>query len=101
MTEITEKDVAESRLSDTYGHVIIPGEKHFKGHCLKIGRSRSISMKQLAVLRSDIHLSADEIYDTYVTNLQLDLQLDINIYNSRTLYCIKPHFEIHKKQCLE
>ena len=53
--QMTEKGVAESRLSDIYGHVILPGEKNFKGHYLKIDRSRSISMKQLAVLQSDIN----------------------------------------------
>ena len=51
--EITEKGVAQSRLSDIYDHVILPVAKYFKGHYLKIGRSRSISMKQLAVLPSD------------------------------------------------
>ena len=79
--QITEKGVAESRLSDTYDHVILPGEKYFKGHYPKIGRSRSISMKQLAVLPSDIYLSPNEIYDTYV-NINTNLQLNINIYNS-------------------
>ena len=74
--------------------------KHFKGHCLKIGRSRSISMKLLAVLRSDIYLSPDKVYDTYV-DVNTNLQLDINIYNSGTLYSEKSHFEIHKKECLE
>ena len=48
--QITEKGIAESRLSDIYGHVILPGEKYFKGHFPKIGRSRSISMKQLAFI---------------------------------------------------
>ena len=69
--QITEKGIAESRLSDIYGHVILPGKKHFKGHYLKIGRSRSISMKQLAVLPSDICLSPDEIYDTYADTIQI------------------------------
>ena len=62
--QIIEKGVAEPRFSDIYGHVILPREKYFKGHYLKIGRSISISMKQLAVLPSDIYLSPDEIYDT-------------------------------------
>ena len=53
--QMTEKGVAESRLLDIHGHVILAGEKNFKGHYLKIGRSRSISMKQLAVLQSDIN----------------------------------------------
>ena len=79
--QITEKEVTESRLSDIYGHVILPGGKYFKGHCLKIGRSRSISMKQLAVLPSDIYLSPDVIYDTFV-DINTNLQLGINIYNS-------------------
>ena len=64
VVQITNNGIAESRLSDIYGHVILPVEKYFKGHYLKIGRSRSISMKQLAVLPSDIYLSPDEIYDT-------------------------------------
>ena len=64
-----------------YGHVILPGEKYFKGHYLKVGRSRSISMKQLVVLPSNIYLSPDEIYDTYV-DINTNLQLDINFYNS-------------------
>ena len=34
--QITEKGVAESRLSDKCSHVILPGEKYFKGRYLKI-----------------------------------------------------------------
>ena len=79
--QIIEKGVAEPRCSDIYGHVILPGEKYLKGHYLKIGWSISISMKQLAVLPSDIYLSPDEIYGTYV-DVNTNLQLDINIYNS-------------------
>ena len=78
---ILEKGVAEPSLSDIYGHVILPGEKYFKGHYLKIGRSRSVSMKQLVVLPSDIYLSPDEIYDAYV-DINTNLLQDINIYNS-------------------
>ena len=61
--QITEKGVAESRLSDIYFQ-----EKSISKytHYLKIVRSRSISMNQLAVLLSDnIYLSPDEIYDIY------------------------------------
>ena len=59
-------------------------------------------MKLLAVLRSDIYLSPDEVYDTYTyVDVNTNLQLDINIYNSGTLYSEKSHFEIHKKECLE
>ena len=64
--QITEKGVAKSKLSDIYGHVILPGKKYFKGHYPKIGLLRRISMKQLAVLRSNIYLSPDEIFDIYV-----------------------------------
>ena len=32
--QITEKRVAESRLSDIYGPVILPGEKYLKGRYL-------------------------------------------------------------------
>ena len=73
--------MAESRLSDTYRHTILPGEKYFKGHYLKIGRLRIIFMKQLAVLPGDMYLSPDEIYNTYV-DVNTNLQLDINIYYS-------------------
>ena len=79
--QITEKWVTELRLSDIYGHLILPGKKYFKGHYLKIGQSRSISMKQLAVLPSDTYLSPDEIWDIFV-DINTYLQLDINIYNS-------------------
>ena len=73
--QITEKEVVESGLSDIYGHVILPGEKYFKRHYLKIGRSRRIFMMQLTFLPRNIYLSTDETYDT-------NLQLDININNS-------------------
>ena len=76
--QITEKGAAESRLSDIYVHFILPGQKYFKGHYLKIGRSRSTYMKQLAVLPSNIYSSPDEIYDTYV-DISTNLKLDINI----------------------
>ena len=32
--QITEKGVAEPRLSDIYRHIILPGEKYFKGDSL-------------------------------------------------------------------
>ena len=79
--QITEKEVVESRLSDIYGHVILPGEKYFKRHYLKIGRSRRISMMQLAFLLRNIYLSTDETYDTHL-HINTNLQLDININNS-------------------
>ena len=60
---------------------ILSGEKYFKGCNPKIVRSRSISMKQLAVLPSDVYLSPDEIYNTYA-DINTNLQLDINICNS-------------------
>ena len=47
-------------------------------------------------------MSPDEVYDTYTyVDVNTNLQLDINIYNSGTLYSEKSHFEIHKKECLE
>ena len=77
--QITEKGVAESRLSDIYFQ-----EKNISKdtHYLKIGRSRSISLNQLAVLLSDnIYFSSDEIYEYTQTSIQI-FWLDINIYNS-------------------
>ena len=63
--QVTEKGIAESKLSDPYGHVILPGERYFKGHYLKLVRSRNISIKHLAILPTVIYVSPNEIYDTY------------------------------------
>ena len=80
--QVTEKGVAaESKLFDTFGHVILTRGRYFRGHYLKLVRSRNISMKQLESLYNAIYLSTDEIYDTYV-DINSNLQLDINIYNS-------------------
>ena len=53
---------------------------------------------KLAVLSSDIYLSPDEVYDTYV-EFNTNYYSGIEIFT--TLYSIKPDFEIHIKQCLE
>ena len=76
--QVTEKGISEKKLSDPYGHVILPGERYFKGYYLKFIRSRSISFKQLQVLPTSIVLSPDEIYDTYVDTDE-QVQLDINV----------------------
>ena len=78
--QVTEKGISEKKLSDPYGHVILPGERYFKGYYLKFIRSRSISFKQLQVLPTSIVLSPDEIYDTYV-DIDEKMQLDINVYD--------------------
>ena len=39
-------------------------------------------MEQLAVLPSDAYLSPDEIYDDIYVDINTNLKLDINIYNS-------------------
>ena len=43
--QVTQKRVAQSKVSDIYGNVILPGGKYFKGRYLKIRRSRNIFMK--------------------------------------------------------
>ena len=78
--QVTEKGISEKKLSDPYGHVILPGERYFKGYYLKSIRSRSISFKQLQVLPTSIVLSPDEIYDTYV-DIDERIQLGINVYD--------------------
>ena len=79
--QVTENGIAESKLSNPYGHVILPGEIYFKGHYLKLVRSRNISIKQLAILPTVIYVSPDEIYDTCV-DIDGNLQMDVNINNS-------------------
>ena len=69
---------AESKLSDSYGHVILPRKRYFRGRYLRVVRSRNISTNQLEILSNVKYLSLDVIYDTYV-DTNNNLQLDINI----------------------
>ena len=53
-------------------------ERYFRGHYLRVVRSRNISSNQLEILSTVKYLSLDVIYDTYV-DTNNNLQLDINI----------------------
>ena len=49
VVQVTEKGVPESKLPDLFGHVILPGERYFRGHYFELVRTRNISMKQLEI----------------------------------------------------
>ena len=78
--QVTEKGTTDEKLSDPYGHVILPGERYFKGCYLKFTRSRNISFKQLQILPTCVVLSPDEIFDTYV-EVNEKMQLDKHVYD--------------------
>ena len=48
--KITEKEISDGTLADTWGHVVLPGLRYFKGNYLKPVRSQSISFKQFDML---------------------------------------------------
>ncbi len=78
--QINEKGIADTDLTDPYGHFIASGEKFLRGFYLKMTRSRNINKKKFTVLPTPIYLAPDEICDTYV-DITSDLYLDINTYN--------------------
>ena len=73
--KVTEKGIAEENLTDPYDHFLCEGE------CLKLTRSRNLNNKQFQTLPTNVIISPDEIYDTYV-NIDDNMQLNVNIYNS-------------------
>ena len=48
--QVAEKGAAESILIGDYCHVILPGERYFRGHYLKLFQSRNVSMKLYPLL---------------------------------------------------
>lgn len=79
--KVTDKGIANAKLSDAYGHIILPGTRYFKGNYLKSVRSKNISFKQFEILPTLIVLTPEEIYDTYV-DINEKMQLDMNVYNT-------------------
>ena len=67
---------------DPYNHFIGKGEWYFKGRYLKQTRSRKLNFKQFEVLHTDIIISPDEIFDTYVDINDDSMQINVNLYNS-------------------
>lgn len=79
--KLNEKGICDSTMSDTWGHVIMAGEKYFKGNYLKVVRSRKMNFKKFDVLPLEVLVSPDEIYDTYV-EINEQMHLDHDLYNS-------------------
>ena len=62
LLKITEKGISVGILMDTWGHLILPGLRYFKGNHLKSICSWNISIYCLYLLSE----TPDEVYDTYV-----------------------------------
>ena len=80
--KITEKGIAEKDMYDPYNHFIGKGEWYFKGQYLKQTRSRKLNFKRFEVLHTDIMISPDEIFDTYVDINDDSMQINVNLCNS-------------------
>ena len=79
--KITEKGISGGTLTDTWGHVVLPGLRYFKGKYLKPVRSRNISFKKFDILPMSVIITPDEVYDTYV-EIDQNMLSDVKIYNS-------------------
>ena len=80
--KVVEKGAAVEDMKDVYGHVIHnTGELYFQGNYLKLTKSRALNYKKFQLLPTNVLFPPDEIYDTYV-DIDFELQLNINIYNS-------------------
>ena len=70
--KITEKRISDGTLTDTWGHVVLPGLQYFKGNYFKSVWSWNISFKKF--------IKPDEVYDTSVEidkNMSLDAKFRI------------------------
>ena len=66
---------------DTWGHVVLPGLRYFKGNHLKSVCSLNISFKKFDTLPVSAIITPDEVCDTYA-ELDKNMLLDVKIYNS-------------------
>ena len=48
--KITEKEISDGTLTYTWGHLVLPGLRYFKGNYLKPVRSRKISFKKFDIV---------------------------------------------------
>ena len=77
--KITKKRISDGTFTDTWGHVVLPGLRYFKKKCFKPVCSRNIYFKKFDVLPMSLIITPDEVYDTYVEIMLLD----VKIYNLR------------------
>ena len=90
--KVTEKGIAEENLTDPYDHFLCEGECYFKGQYLKLTRSRNLNNKQFQTLPTNVIISTDEIYDTYV-----DIDDNMQLFLCYTLiFCDKKYNYIFK-----
>ena len=64
--KVKEKEVSDGTITDTWGHVVLPGAHYFKGNYQKPVRSRDISFKKFDILPMDVVITPEDIFDTYV-----------------------------------
>ena len=62
--KITEKEISDGTLTYTWGHLVLPDLRYFKGNYLKHVRSRKISFKKFDILPFSVIITPDEVYDT-------------------------------------
>ena len=79
--KIVEKGTSNDTLSGSnWGHFILPGLRYFTGYYLKPVRSRSMQFKKFELIRLNVFITPDEVYDTYV-EINSEILLDVNVYN--------------------
>ena len=76
-----KKGILDGTLRDTWGHVVLPGLRYFKGNYLKTVCLRNISFKKFDTLLMSVVITPDEVYDTYV-ELDKNMFLDVKMCNS-------------------
>ena len=59
--KVAEKGISGKTLTDTWGRVILPGVRFFKGHFLKLVHSRNTSFKKFEILHMSVVITPDEI----------------------------------------
>ena len=64
--KVVSKGIADERLSDSWGHLILPKSRYFTGHYLKLARSRNILTKKFDLIPLTVYITPDEIYDSYI-----------------------------------
>ena len=79
--KVIDKGIADGTLSDKWGYIISPGTRYFTCHYLKTVRSKNISCKKFEILPLVVHITPDEIQDTYV-EINDDMLLIANNYKA-------------------
>ena len=64
--QVSEKGEATEKLTDRYGHVIMPGEKYFKGKYLQQTRSRVMNIKQFKLIEHVVYCLPEEVFEAFL-----------------------------------